>query len=100
LKDSIIGIRSIIGDGVKLDRTYFMGADFYDNDESNPIIPMGVGANSILSNVIADKNVRIGKNVKLTNKDDLKEFRSDTVTIKDGIIIIPKNATIPDNFEI
>jgi len=100
LKDSIIGIRSIIGDGVKLDRTYFMGADFYENDDSNSIIPMGVGENSILSNVIADKNVRIGKNVKLTNKDDLKEFRSDTITIKDGIIIIPKNATIPDNYEI
>jgi len=100
LKDSIIGIRSIIGDGVKLDRTYFMGADLYDNDESQSIIPMGVGENSILSNVIADKNVRIGKNVKLTNKDNLKEFSSDIITIKDGIIIIPKNVTVPDNFEI
>jgi len=100
LKDSIIGIRSIICDGVKFERTYFMGADMYEDDDSNAIIPMGVGENSILSNVIADKNVRIGKNVKLTNKNGLKEFSSDTITIKDGIIIIPKNVTIPDNFEI
>jgi len=100
LTDSIIGIRSIIGDGVQLERTYFMGADFYDDPNSKSHIPTGVGENSILLNVIADKNVRIGKNVKLTNKDDLKEFRSDTITIKDGIIIIPKNATIPDDFEI
>ncbi len=100
LKDTIIGIRSIIGDGVRLERTYFMGADFYDREDNDSTIPMGIGENSVLSNVIADKNVRIGKNVKLTNKDNLKEFRSDTITIKDGIIIIPKNATIPDNFEI
>jgi len=100
LKDSIIGIRSIIGDGVKLDRTYFMGADLYDDDDSDIIIPMGVGENSTLLNVIADKNVRIGKNVHLINKDGLKEYRSETVIIKEGIIIIPKNVTIPDNFEI
>lgn len=100
LENSIIGIRSIICDGVELNRTYFMGADFYDDRSSKSNIPIGVGENSILSNVIADKNVRIGKNVKLTNKTGLIEYESDTITIKDGIIIIPKNVTIPDNFEI
>ncbi len=100
LKDSIIGIRSIICDGVQLDRTYFMGADLYDSDTSASEIPIGVGENSILKNVIADKNVRIGKNVKLINKESVSEYRSDTVIIKDGIIILPKNVTIPDNFEI
>ena len=100
LKDSIIGIRSIIGDKVKFDRTFFMGADLYDEVESNAVIPIGVGEGSLLSNVIADKNVRIGKNVKLTNKDGLKDYQSDTIIIKDGIIILPKNVTIPDNFEL
>ncbi len=100
LKDSIIGIRSIIGNGVRFDRTYFMGADLYDDHDSDSIIPMGVGENSTLSNVIADKNVRIGRNVKLINSAGLNDFQSETVVIKDGIIIIPKNATIPDNFEI
>jgi glucose-1-phosphate adenylyltransferase len=100
LEDSIIGIRSVIGNGVKLNRTYFMGADFYDDQQSKSKIPMGIGENSVLSNVIADKNVRIGKNVRLTNKAGLSEYDSETITIKDGIIIIPKNAVIPDNFEI
>ncbi len=99
LVDSIIGIRSIICDGVNLERTYFMGADYYESSSNNSI-PMGVGQNSILKNVIVDKNVRIGKNVKLINKNNVSEYQSDTVVIKDGIIIIPKNATIPDNFEI
>ncbi len=100
LKDSIVGIRSIICDGVKLNRTYFMGADLYDSSDSPSSIPMGIGANSVLENVIADKNVRIGQNVRLTNKDGLNDYQSETVTIKDGIIIIPKNVTIPDNFEL
>jgi len=100
LKESIIGIRSIICDGVEFNRTLFMGADLYDDEQESSEIPMGVGENSVLSNVIADKNVRIGKNVKLINKNDLKSYESDTVLIKDGIIILPKNATIPDNFEL
>jgi len=100
LKDSIIGIRSIIGDDVQLDRTYFMGADFYEDKDSASIIPMGIGEGSILSNVIADKNVRIGKNVKLINEKGLKSFKNSTLTIKDGIIILPKNTTIPDNYEL
>lgn len=100
LKDSIIGIRSIIGDGVVFDRALFMGADYYDDENPDTMIPVGVGENSVLKNVIVDKNVRIGKNVKLINKDNLTEYQSESVVIKDGIIIIPKNATIPDNFEI
>jgi len=53
-----------------------------------------------MKNVIIDKNARIGKHVRLINIDGLDEYKSDIVTIKDGIIIIPKNATIPDNYEI
>ncbi len=99
ISDSIIGIRSIIGDDVTIERTYFMGADYYEYSP-RPAIPMGVGQNSVLKNVIVDKNAHIGKNVKLINKNNVSEYQSETVIIKDGIIIIPKNATIPDNFEI
>ncbi len=99
IKDSIIGIRSVIGDGVIFDRVYFMGADFFEL-VFQADIPIGVGDNCKFKNVILDKNVRIGKNVKLINKDGLSEYQSDIVTIKDGIIIIPKNVTIPDNYEI
>ncbi len=99
IKDSIIGIRSVIGDGVKFDRVYCMGADYFEL-VPQAMIPIGIGNHCEMKNVIIDKNVRIGKNVRLVNKDNLKEYRSETVTIKDGIIVIPKNATIPDNFEI
>jgi glucose-1-phosphate adenylyltransferase len=98
LNDSVIGIRSIIGDNVTFDRVLFMGADFYDTKESMKTIPVGVGEGSVLKNVIVDKNVRMGRNVTLVNKENVSEFQNDLITVKDGIIIIPKNATIPDNY--
>ncbi len=99
IKDSIIGIRAVIGDGVILDRVYLMGADFFELVPQADI-RIGIGKNCEMRNVILDKNVRVGKNVKLINKEGLSEYQSDIVTIKDGIIIVPKNATIPDNYEI
>jgi len=99
IKDSVIGIRGVIGNGVVLDRVLFMGADYFElNPQAD--IPIGIGENCEMRNVIIDKNARIGKNVRLVNKDDLSEYKSDIVVIKDGIIIIPKNTTIPDNYEI
>lgn len=99
IKDSVIGIRGVIKDGVSFDRVYFMGADFFEL-VSQSEIPIGIGENSVLKNVILDKNVRVGKNVKLVNKEEHSEYSDEYVTIKDGIIIVPKNATIPDNYEI
>ncbi|MCF7824412.1 MAG: glucose-1-phosphate adenylyltransferase [Candidatus Marinimicrobia bacterium] len=99
IKDSVIGIRGVIGDGVVLDRVLFMGADYFEPvQQAN--IPIGIGDNSEIRNVIIDKNARIGRNVKLINKAGHLEFSNDTVVIKDGIIVIPKNVSIPDNYEI
>lgn len=55
--------------------TMMMGADFYETEEEvaeilkNGKIPLGVGANSRISNCIIDKNARIGKNVVIANTD-------------------------------
>jgi glucose-1-phosphate adenylyltransferase len=76
-----------------------MGADYFELIPQ-AAIPIGIGDNCEMKNVIIDKNARIGKHVRLINIDGLDEYKSDIVTIKDGIIIIPKNATIPDNYEI
>jgi glucose-1-phosphate adenylyltransferase len=100
ISESIIGIRSIIGDAVQFDRVLFMGADYYEDEATAGQIPVGIGKNSVLKNVIADKNVRIGENVSLTNEQQLSSYQSDAVVIKDGIIILPKNAVIPDNFRL
>ncbi len=96
IKDSILGIRSIVGENVELDETYFMGADFYENLTPAPFVPVGIGSNSILKRCIVDKNARIGKNVKLTNERQVDYEEGEFYTIKDGIIILSKNAVVPD----
>ncbi len=58
---------------------------------------MGFGKGSIIYGAIVDKNARIGRNVKiLLEKDRPDEEHADWVA-KDGIVIIPKNAIIPDD---
>jgi ADP-glucose pyrophosphorylase len=52
-----------------------MGADYYETEDEiaqmlkEGKIPLGVGANSRISNCIIDKNARIGKNVVIANTD-------------------------------
>jgi len=71
---SIVGLRSRINEGVVIDNSMIMGADYYESDEQRAAleaagkVPIGIGAGSHLHNVIVDKNARIGKNCKITNK--------------------------------
>lgn len=97
---SIIGIRSIIGENVTITDSYMMGADFYEDangikyNAAHNVINIGIGANCIVKNAIIDKNARIGSNCVLVNKDNLQNFDGDGYYIRDGIIIVPKNAVI------
>ncbi|HKJ68192.1 MAG TPA: glucose-1-phosphate adenylyltransferase [bacterium] len=106
VKNSIIGLRSRIGADVDIERTILLGADYYQTNEERVDdarrgqIPVGVGDGSRICNAIIDKNPRIGKNVVIgegTYKDDKD---GDNYAIRDGIVVIPKNAVIPDGTEI
>ncbi len=107
-QNSIIGLRSRIDEGVRIENSILMGADYFESLEelksnlSNNIPHIGVGANSIIRRAIVDKNVRIGKNVKLLNQAgiDRKDDENGCYYIREGIIIIPKNAVILDGTEI
>ena len=80
-----------------------MGSDFYESIEEltanlRAKIPhMGVGANTTIRRAIVDKNARIGDNVRLVNQNRVETADGDNYFIRDGIIIIPKGATIRDN---
>jgi len=107
-RNSIIGLRSRIDAGVRIENSIIMGSDFYESleeikvnlSQNRPHI--GIGPNTIIRNAIIDKNVRIGKDVKLLNRAGIehKDCEYGTHHIRDGIIIIPKNAVIPDGIEI
>jgi glucose-1-phosphate adenylyltransferase len=97
---SIIGLRSIVKQGSIIRRSYVIGNDFYSSSSqsagtsNNPLI----GEYCIIDHAIIDKNVHIGKNVQLINKDKLMNYSSDKICIRDGIIIVPRGAYLPDGF--
>lgn len=105
---SIIGLRCRIDHGTTIEDSIIMGADFLESIEemrekmSAGKPPIGIGRNTVIKRAIIDKNVRIGNNVRLVNKDGIEhlDHESKMYYIREGIIIVPKNATIPDGTEI
>jgi glucose-1-phosphate adenylyltransferase len=104
VKRSVIGIRSRIETGCVIDNALLMGADFYESPTERlqnlqrGKVPLGVGANTTIQRAIVDKNARIGRNVRIVNKDRVEEATREDLgfVIRNGIIVIIKNATIPD----
>lgn len=96
---SVVGVRSIVRDGVSLDEVVMMGADFY---EPEPVggskIPIGIGNGTRIRQAIVDKNARIGKNVVLdpTGKPS-PEFK-DGIFVRDGVLVVPKGHEVPDGY--
>jgi glucose-1-phosphate adenylyltransferase len=102
--NSVIGLRSRISKGVQIDASFMMGADFYqtfeemrsDMDQGLPRV--GLGEGTVVKHAIIDKNARIGSNARLLNEAGTSEADgpNGSYYIRDGIIIVPKNAVIPD----
>jgi glucose-1-phosphate adenylyltransferase len=103
ISHSIIGVRSIVGNGTMLQRVVMMGADYYESEHSiyekqaSEIPPMGVGSNTRIENAILDKNTRIGDNCIISPDGKSDNEDGDGFYIRDGIVIIPKNAVVPHN---
>ncbi|MDA2931279.1 glucose-1-phosphate adenylyltransferase [Acidobacteria bacterium AH-259-O06] len=95
ISNSIIGIRSVIREKAEIVNTLMMGTDLYDTDSDQPI-PLGVGRGSSIKNAIIDKNARIGEGVQICNASGIQELDAENYYIRDGIVIIPKNAVIED----
>ena len=103
LNHSIVGLRSRIGAGTTLEDAIIMGNDYYEtadqirDNEAAGIPSIGIGKNCIIKGAIIDKNVRIGDNVVIVNKNRQAEYEGENFTIKDGIVIIEKNAVLKSN---
>ncbi|HEU4342910.1 MAG TPA: glucose-1-phosphate adenylyltransferase [Candidatus Binatia bacterium] len=104
VKRSVIGIRSRIETGCVIDNALLMGSDYYEspmerlkNLESGKV-PLGIGANTTIQRAIIDKNARIGRNVQIVNKGGVEESNREELgfVIRSGIVVVIKNATIPD----
>lgn len=100
IKNSTVGLRSIIGKGCKIAKSVLMGADYYEESPPKGSIRIGIGDGAVIENAIIDKNARIGKNVVIKNLSNLKNTDAGYYFIKDGIVVIPKNAAIKDGTKI
>lgn len=102
IRNSIIGLRIIVGQGTELYRVVALGCDYFESQESireherrgRPRV--GIGTNCRIENAIIDKNARIGNNVVISPAGKPDHVDHEWYFIRDGIVVIPKNASIPD----
>jgi len=102
IERSIVGIRSRIGQGVRLKETLMLGADFHESleeieqSQARGVPPVGIGEGSVVRRAIIDKNARIGRGVRILNEAAVQEADGFGHYIRDGIVIVPKGGVIPD----
>jgi glucose-1-phosphate adenylyltransferase len=101
IEHSVLGRRSIIGPGVRMIDTVMMGADYYENaadlarDEGKGVPPIGVGARSTIERAIIDSNARLGEGVVIRNLQGVTHADGPCYYIRDGIVVVAKNAVVP-----
>jgi glucose-1-phosphate adenylyltransferase len=100
LERSVVGIRSIIQSGATIRNSIVMGADYFEHDRRGDSTepPIGIGRNCVIDRAIIDKNARIADGVVITPEGKPPNFDGDNYFIRDGIVVVPKNAVIPASF--
>ena len=101
ISHSIVGLRSIIDEGCKLNRSILLGCDYYESENSikqnaaKGAPRVGIGRNTSIENAIIDKNARIGDNCRISPAGKPEKVDHPLYYIRDGIVIVPKNGVIP-----
>jgi glucose-1-phosphate adenylyltransferase len=95
IEASIVGIRTQMTKAT-IRRSLIMGV--VDQPPAGPpgAPPVGIGEGTLIQDAIIDLNARIGRNVRITNKEGVKDFEGDGYVIREGIVVVPKDAVIPD----
>jgi glucose-1-phosphate adenylyltransferase len=102
IERSVLGIRSRIGEGAQVAESLLLGADYYETaDElaantARGVPAVGIGSGTVVKGAIVDKNARIGSGVRIVNEAAATEADGDGYFIREGVVIIPKGAVVPD----
>lgn len=105
LQHCVIGIRSRVGEGTTIVSSYLMGNDYYETliemerDKNKGIPKIGIGERCYIKHAIIDKNCRIGNDVRIVG-GALPDAENELYTIKNGIVVVKKNAVLPEGFVI
>jgi len=92
---SVIGLRSQVAAGAHIKDCIMMGSDYYDSEIDGHKVPIGVGPNCDIEGAILDKNVRIGEGVVIRPFPREHDLDHENWVVRDGIVVIPKDAEIP-----
>jgi glucose-1-phosphate adenylyltransferase len=102
IERSIVGVRSRIGRNVTIKDCVLIGADRYETDEERAAniakgVPcLSVGDNTVIERAILDKDCRVGRGVRIRNEKNVQEAETENYVIREGIVVIPRGAVIPD----
>ncbi len=102
IESSIVGLRYRVEIGSHISRTILMGADYFESpellrqNEATGRPRIGIGQHTRVDHAIVDKNARIGDHCVLTPAGKPAEVDHPLYYIRDGILIIPKDAVIPN----
>ena len=102
IERSLLGVRSHIGRDVTIRDTVMIGADRFETDaernrnQQRGLPDFSIGDGSVIERAIVDKDCRIGRNVRIVNARNVEEDEGENYVIRDGLVIIPKGAIVPD----
>ena len=105
IENSVIGLRCHIGRDVTIRDSIVMGADLYESASDLKAsgidqVPIGIGEGSTVQRAIVDKNCRIGPGSQVVNREQIEEGNlSDFCAIRDGILVVEKDARLPANWQ-
>ncbi|MBU0496067.1 MAG: glucose-1-phosphate adenylyltransferase [Chloroflexi bacterium] len=103
ISNSVIGLRSRIGPDVTIRSSIIMGADYYETDEERAENrcrgrpDLGIGAGSVIEGAIVDKNAHIGCNVHIRCVPGRPDAETEDWVAREGLVIVPKSAVIPND---
>ncbi|KAI8474084.1 MAG: nucleotide-diphospho-sugar transferase [Monoraphidium minutum] len=106
LRGVVVGSCAFIDRGCDIQDSIIFGADEMETaagraaDFAAGVVPLGLGAGCVVRRAIIDKNARIGAGARLVNAAGVRESGPRDglprgVVIRDGLIVVPKNAVIP-----
>jgi glucose-1-phosphate adenylyltransferase len=102
IERSILGVRSLIESKTHIMDSVLMGADFYEKERpgagGDPSLPpVGIGSHCFIRRAIIDKNARIGNHVVINPEGKPPDLDGENYYIRDGIVVVPKDAVIPSH---
>jgi glucose-1-phosphate adenylyltransferase len=102
IERSVVGVRSRVGRNATLRETVLIGADRYETDDERAANAkagwpsLTVGDNTVIERAILDKDCRVGANVRIVNERGVQEGEGPNYVIRDGIVVIPRGAVVPN----